>query len=198
MTASVGRVFLKVTAFTFIAYVCSENTSMAYWTQQQNLATLLDFDEPPHVTASIPVNFIFVGFGGEANDLDIEESTLRRWFGHLTDALPHSIVSSSTDFTTSHKVLSTHLEYRYEYNIVKADPKVTQVLESTVGGSLRPEDPAPMYEQAPKQMDFAVEAWRVSDALESLSEYLGLNRSYTIYVMNPRRTHTPNHLTQSM
>jgi len=89
------------------------------------------------------------------------------------------------------QVKTTNVRYSYEFHVHRADPKVTEVIETIIHRSLRKEGAGPLFPEAPKQVEFAVESWRVAEAMQDLNRFLGFNSSsYSIYILNPKR---PNH-----
>jgi len=171
----------------------SETASRAkereYWLSHGNLANLLNVDLQDHTELHVPLNLVFVGFSGEGNQgFDLKDEDLGEWFEEIAEAFPHSIVPSVTDLASSHEVVRTKVRYRYDYKIIRADPKVNEVVETIIHRSLRKEEHVLLYPEAPVQVDNSVESWRLSDALTSLTGFLGLNEtSYTIFILNPKR-----------
>eukprot|EP00658_Telonema_sp_P-2_P000853 TRINITY_DN10310_c0_g1_i3.p2 TRINITY_DN10310_c0_g1~~TRINITY_DN10310_c0_g1_i3.p2 ORF type:complete len:124 (+),score=24.35 TRINITY_DN10310_c0_g1_i3:251-622(+) len=103
---------------------------------------------------------------------------LEPWFKHLDQAIPHSIVGSMKDPTAKQSMV----EFKYEFAVHTTHPSVRELLENIIWSNRMSEDPAPLYPSAPQQAEWFVEAWRISDLLDNLAGFLGLNTSYTVFI----------------
>jgi hypothetical protein len=142
----------------------------------------------------VPLHLIFIGFEGDGNQaFDMSEVALKPWFEHLDEAIPHTIVPSVTDFETTHEINKTIVEFKYDFKVWSLDPSVRVLIEQLIDQQHLKEDPAPLYPGAPAQAPVYIEAWRMQNVLDNLASFLGLDNSYTIFVLNPQ---SPAHCKQ--
>merc|ERR1712166_373713 len=167
----------------------TESTELNFWLQHGNLASLLGMQPISHAHMKVPLHLIFIGFEGDGNQgFDMSEVALKPWFEHLDEAIPHTIVPSVTDFETTHEINSTIVEFKYDFKVWSLDPAVRLLIEQLIDQQHLKEDPAPLYPGAPAQAPRYIEAWRMQHILDSLASFMGLDSSYTIFVLNP---HSP-------
>eukprot|EP01133_Synstelium_polycarpum_P002454 gene2454-2790_t len=146
-----------------------------------------------HLTKSvhvrIPVNFVFVGFGGEGNKgFALDEEALVAWFQHIEHEMPNVIVPMGEDYVTTgvNETPRTHIDYSFDIQVSKVDAAVTTLVEDAIFWHLRREAVGNEEQASDVHNKHYTNPYLVSSLLASLGERLDLNaQSYTVFVLNP-------------
>ncbi|KAM9955485.1 hypothetical protein ACTFIW_000087 [Dictyostelium discoideum] len=170
------------------------NSTLKLWLESNNIGKFMDLHLTKKLHLTIPINFIFIGFGGEGNKgMDISMLQLVEWFQHIEHSLNNFITPIGEDYTTTDqmKTPNTHIEYNFEIQVSKTDPMVNTLVEDAIFWHLRSEAShyfesvsLPGDEKFEKR--FYTNPHLLSSLLSSLSNHLELDKnSYTIYILNP-------------
>jgi len=186
-----------------------DGSPLKLWIESENIGKLLDLHFTKTLHLTIPVNIIFVGFGGEGNrGINLSQEDLLEWFSHIEHSIKNVIVPIGEDYTTTDKINtpSTHIEYSFDLQVSKLDPMVNTLIEDAIFWHLRSEsgkDQQPSsvpldddngidtIEEHEIEKKFYTNPYLVSSLLSSLCESLAINNnSYTVFVLNPNHPST--------
>ncbi|XVE79908.1 hypothetical protein DITRI_Ditri14bG0095100 [Diplodiscus trichospermus] len=160
-----------------------------------NIANYLNLMEVDSLYLPIPVNFIFIGFEGKEFKLHPEE--LERWFTKIDHMFAHTRVPQLGKLITPfykisidkmqhhHLPIISHINYNFSVHAIQMGEKVTSLFERAINVFARKDD-------ASGDSDGTDSLWQVdADMMDvlftSLVEYLQLEDSYNIFILNPHR-----------
>ncbi|EKX49685.1 hypothetical protein GUITHDRAFT_162074 [Guillardia theta CCMP2712] len=158
------------------------------WLEANDLAKYNGLKKEPYLTVPVDLNVVFLGFAGDGHyKLNLAERTLRPWFEHMQQTLPHSFVPSS-ESSDSSAPQPSHVYFKYHLRVLELHEDVNSVIESLIWDNARPEDP---WQEGPaiswtSQDMHQVDIVPVENALTDLVDTLRLNGSYTLFLMNPK------------
>eukprot|EP01091_Cochliopodium_minus_P014174 TRINITY_DN4769_c0_g1_i1.p1 TRINITY_DN4769_c0_g1~~TRINITY_DN4769_c0_g1_i1.p1 ORF type:complete len:921 (-),score=222.56 TRINITY_DN4769_c0_g1_i1:24-2786(-) len=157
------------------------------WLASHNLQTYFEIFPVKKISIPIYINLIFLGFDGDGNDaIQLVDENLELWFEHVTHQLPHIVLPVGEEQTNTKKIKmeDTKLDYIYSINVIKLDPMVNTIIEDVLVWGVRDE-----YNTADSKKGNIcyVDSYRVTTVLHSLLDHLKLTKSYTLFVMNPKK-----------
>ena len=163
------------------------------------------------------VNIAVLGLDGSGERaVNLTDERLEDWFEHLEHRVLQSYVSvdeadgatAAFPFSSSAAVHrpaglqhAAHVVYSLQFHLINLAPAVLTVVEQTIAASYRttaaPLSPSPLSAGQPSSAnssssssflaDYQVDPSAVTEVLESLLWRLGLDDSYTLVVINPKR-----------
>ncbi|KAF2074787.1 hypothetical protein CYY_003890 [Polysphondylium violaceum] len=180
-----------------------DGSPLKLWIESENIGKLLDLHFTKTLHLTIPVNIIFVGFGGEGNRaVNLTQEELLEWFSHIEHSIKNVIVPIGEDYVTTDKssTPSTHIEYSFDLQVSKLDPMVNTLVEDAIFWHLRSEtdddynqNGVNTYDDQKEEIEkkFYTNPYLVSSLLSSLCDSLNLNdNSYTVFILNPNHPST--------
>eukprot|EP00879_Flechtneria_rotunda_P013168 GHRR01013753.1.p1 GENE.GHRR01013753.1~~GHRR01013753.1.p1 ORF type:complete len:943 (+),score=342.78 GHRR01013753.1:553-3381(+) len=144
---------------------------------------------------TVAINLVFIGFQGDgSNKLDVNSDELMSWFRHVDHVLPHtrialSELSCSTDghcagtanASLPPSPLPSFVHLNMSCNVVAIQKgEVLAIFERAIAAFSRPMDPD--HETGDQQVD----ALKLEPFIDSFITALGLDRGYTVLVVNPK------------
>lgn len=140
----------------------------------------------------IPVNVVFVGFGGEGNlKVKISPAELQSWFEHLDHIIPHTRVllselscredghCSGLDDTRRPMPLPSYVHFNISCHAIKTSHEVLSKFERAIKLFSRP-----MQRRLPRGPQ-QVDAVSMEMVIDGFLTDLGLDKGYTVLVLNP-------------
>lgn len=170
--------------------------SLEDYLHSANLAAYLGLHPVDGLHMSVPLNLVFIGFQSDGNaKVDVSSDELVSWFSHVDHVLPHTRValselSCSLDGhcagtaeleSVAPSPLPSFVHLNMSCNVVviqKGD--VLSTFERAIAAFSRPMDPD--YVEGDQQVD----ALKLEPFVDSFIGALGLNRAYTMLVLNPK------------
>eukprot|EP01104_Vermistella_antarctica_P018574 TRINITY_DN6935_c0_g1_i1.p1 TRINITY_DN6935_c0_g1~~TRINITY_DN6935_c0_g1_i1.p1 ORF type:complete len:987 (+),score=140.82 TRINITY_DN6935_c0_g1_i1:91-3051(+) len=169
------------------------SSSYSQWTTSGNVATYLNVTKVRAIHVPVNVNIIVVGFDGDGrNAIKIGADDLESWLAHADHSLRHLVVPVGEQQATTgvHDTERSRVEYRMSYSVVKLSPLVNTILEDHLVNNARPENPELCEDdttEKPSEVErFYVDAFRFNTILSSLTSFLGVNNSYSLFILNPK------------
>ncbi|KAA8522652.1 hypothetical protein F0562_009186 [Nyssa sinensis] len=168
------------------------------YTMAGNIANYLKLLEVDSMYLPVPVNFIFIGFEGKGNqEFKLHAEELERWFTKIDHIFEHTRVPQIGEVLTPfykismdkeqlhHLPIISHINYNFSVHAIQMGEKVTSVFEHAIDVLARKDD-------AFDTRDDRVGLWQVDvDLMDvlftSLVDYLQLENSYNIFILNPKR-----------
>ena len=158
------------------------------WLDSGNLAKYNGLFPEPYITIRVDINLVFIGFSGDGHyRLNLGEEELKPWFEHMEHRMEHTLVPTNDAPDASHPTRSTHVYYKYHFNVLELHPDVDAIIEAIIWDNARPEDPwgEPAIKWTSQDMH-QVDIIPMENALKDLVDCLRLNNSYTLFLMNPK------------
>eukprot|EP00879_Flechtneria_rotunda_P012231 GHRR01012773.1.p1 GENE.GHRR01012773.1~~GHRR01012773.1.p1 ORF type:complete len:1051 (+),score=372.66 GHRR01012773.1:153-3305(+) len=171
-------------------------SSVEDYLKSPNLAHYLALHPVEALHMTVAINLVFIGFQGDgSNKLDVNSDELMSWFRHVDHVLPHtrialSELSCSTDAghcagtanaSLPPSPLPSFVHLNMSCNVVAIQKgEVLAIFERAIAAFSRPMDPD--HETGDQQVD----ALKLEPFIDSFITALGLDRGYTVLVVNPK------------
>lgn len=112
------------------------------WIEAGNLAKYNGMFPEPYITIRVDINLVFIGFSGDGHyKLNLGEEQLKPWFEHMEHRMEHTLVPTNDAPDASHPTRSTHVYYKYHFNVLELHPDVDTIIEAIIWDNARPENP---------------------------------------------------------
>ncbi|KAI8467147.1 MAG: hypothetical protein J3K34DRAFT_431559 [Monoraphidium minutum] len=160
-----------------------------------SLADYLGLGAIDQLHVPLPLHIVFIGFQGDGNArVRLDEALLTEWFAHIDHLLPHTRVSladltcvddghcaGQVEGSMAPSPLAAHVRLNFSCNVVAVQrAEVLETYERAVTAFSRPVDPD--FESGTQQVDML----KMEPFIDSFVEGLGLDRGYTMIVVNPK------------
>ncbi|WOL13828.1 hypothetical protein Cni_G22608 [Canna indica] len=180
--------------------VSSDSGKMAVlnYTKAGNIANYLKLSEVDSIYLPVPVNFIFIGFEGKGNhEFKLGPEELERWFINIDHIFEHTRVPPIGEVLTPfykisidkvqrhHLPLISHINYNFTVHAIHMGEQVTSLFEYAVKVLSRKENPVDSGED--KEIVWQVDMDRMEYLFSTLVEYLQIDNSYNIFILNPKK-----------
>mmetsp|Transcript_38308 Transcript_38308/g.85303 ORF Transcript_38308/g.85303 Transcript_38308/m.85303 type:complete len:1048 (+) Transcript_38308:131-3274(+) len=160
----------------------------------RNMADYLGLSPVEAMHMPVPLSIVFIGFAGDGNmNVNVTTAEIQTWFGHLDHVLPHTRIDMS-DITCAEdgycrglvhgQFQSTPVHSYVHMNltcqvVVVQRKEVIHAFDRAIHVFSRPVDPE--LETGSQQVD----ATKMEALIDNFVQFMGLDRSYTIVVLNP-------------
>ncbi|KAK3016013.1 hypothetical protein RJ639_006737 [Escallonia herrerae] len=168
------------------------------YTKAGNIANYLKLLEVESMYLPVPVNFIFIGFEGKGNkEFKLHTEELERWFTKIDHIFEHTRIPQIGEVLTPfykismdaerrhHLPLISHINYNFSVHAIQMGEKVTSVFEHAIDVLARKDDVSNSSADGAGIWQVDVDMMEV--LFTSLVEYLQLENTYNIFVLNPNR-----------
>ncbi|KAK3019714.1 hypothetical protein RJ639_003150 [Escallonia herrerae] len=168
------------------------------YTKAGNIANYLKLLEVESMYLPVPVNFIFIGFEGKGNkEFELHTEELERWFTKIDHIFEHTRIPQIGEVLTPfykismdgerrhHLPLISHINYNFSVHAIQMGEKVTSVFEHAIDVLARKDDISNSSADGAGIWQVDVDMMEV--LFTSLVEYLQLENTYNIFVLNPKR-----------
>ncbi|BBN07833.1 hypothetical protein MPTK1_4g06720 [Marchantia polymorpha subsp. ruderalis] len=172
--------------------------AMMNYTKAGTISHYLKLSVVDAIHLPLPINFIFIGFGGEGNQgVILGEDEMERWFTNIDHILEHTRIPQLGEALTPfyrlkgtvnkehHLPLISYAHYNYSVHGIELDAKVTAVFERAIkifGRRDNYSDTSP-----DKEALWQVDMGGMTYLFSNLVEYLQLENAYNIFILNPKR-----------
>lgn len=165
------------------------------WLKSEDIADFCDIKSIKYVTVPIVLNIVFIGFEGNGqHGFVMHDDDLQLWFEHIEhqfdiNRLIHLDHKESSHFS---------LKYSVSLRLIKLSPLVNIVIENAILKGMRSDVPDGYDEEYENEnhsldnhdkeeyQDHYVDVFKFTSLLKDLEYNLGLNNTYSLFIMNPK------------
>ncbi|KAF4353914.1 hypothetical protein G4B88_009392 [Cannabis sativa] len=169
------------------------------YTKAGNIANYLKLLEVDSIYLQVPVNFIFVGFEGKGNqEFKLQSEELERWFTKIDHIFEHARIPqigqvldpfykiSVEKELRHHLPIVSHVNYNFSVHAIVMGEKVTSIFEQALRVLSRDDDVSAAKGDNVDAF-FQVDLDAMEVIFTSLVEYLQLENTYNVFILNPKR-----------